>query len=212
MIRSLKSLGLALVAVLAMSAVVASAAQATPQYTGSAYPVNGTGTNAVGNETFTTPGGTVQCDSHFSGSLAEPSSTLTVTPKYTNCKAFSFLNATVDMMGCDYLFHAGASLGEGKYSHTVDVVCEEGEGPITITAGTCKADVSSQSGLGTVTTTNLGDGTVTVQPNVSEITLNVTEDGFGCPFPGKGHYKGTYHGDVVLKNSETGGTISVSGS
>jgi hypothetical protein len=210
MIRNLKVLGLALVAVLAMSAMVASAASAS-QYTGSAYPTTGTGANTAGNETFTTPGGTVQCDSHFEGKLAAASSELTVTPKYTGCVAFGFLNATVAFNGCDYLFKAGASLGGGAYNNSVDVVCPAGSGPVTITAGTCKVDVPAQTGLSNVKTTNLAAGTVTVQPNVTNITMNVTTDGFGCPFPGTGHYTGSYHGDVVLSRVG-GGSISVSGS
>jgi hypothetical protein len=208
MIRNLKVLGLALVAVLAMSAMVASAASAS-QYTGSAYPTTGTGSNTAGNETFTTPGGTVQCDSHFEGTLAAASSTLTVTPKYTNCVAFGFLNATVNMNGCDYLFHSGPAQGGGVYFHTVDIVCPAGKS-IVITAGTCVADVGGQTGLAKVKTTNLAGGTVTVQPEVAGITLNVTTDGFGCPFSGTGHFFGSYHGDVVLSRVG-GGSISVSG-
>ena len=64
MIRSLKSLGLAFIAVLAMSAVVSSASQAS-EYTCEKYECKATGSNTLGNETFTTPGGTVQCDSHY---------------------------------------------------------------------------------------------------------------------------------------------------
>jgi hypothetical protein len=208
MIRNLKTLGLALVAVLAMSVVVASAASAS-SYTGSAYPTTGTGSNTSGKETFTTPGGTVQCDSHFEGTLSAASSTLTVTPKYTNCVAFGFLNATVEFKGCDYLFHAGASQGGGVYKNSVDIVCPAGSGPVTIKAGTCVVDVPAQTGLSNVKTTNSGTS-VTVQPEVSNITMNVTTDGFGCPFPGTGHQIGSYHGDVVLSRVG-GGSISVSG-
>jgi hypothetical protein len=210
MSRNLKVLGLALVAVLAMSVMVASAASAS-QYTGSAYPTTGTGQNTAGKETFTTPGGTVQCDSHFVGTLAAASSELDVTPTYTNCVAFGFLNATVDFMGCYYRFRAGVSTGSGGYHHTIEIFCPPGTGPVTIKAGTCVVDVPAQTGLKNVKTTNLAGGTVTVEPNVTEITMNVTTDGFGCPFPGTGHTKGTYHGDVVLSRVG-GGSISVSGS
>jgi hypothetical protein len=192
--------------------MVASAASAS-QYTASSYPATGTGSNTAGKETFTTPGGTVQCDSHFVGTLAAASSTLTVTPTYTNCVAFGFLNATVDFMGCDYLFHAGAAQGGGVYNNSADIVCEAGEGPVTIKAGTCVVDVPAQTGLTNVKTTNQGDGTIKVQPDVTEkVTMNVTTDGFGCPFPGTGHYLGSYHGEVILKNTAGGAsTISVSG-
>jgi hypothetical protein len=210
MIRNLKVLGLALVAVLAMSIMVASAASAS-QYTGSAYPTTGTGQNTSGKETFTTPGGTVQCDSHFEGPLSAASSTLTVTAKYTNCIAFGFINATVHFNFCGYLFHAGAAKGGGVYDNSIDIVCPAGTGPVTIKAATCHVLIPAQTGLKNVKTTNLAGGTVTVQPEVSNITMNVIEDGFGCPFPGTGHYLGSYHGDVVLSRVG-GGSISVSGS
>jgi len=210
MIRNLKSLGLALVAVLAMSAMVASAAQAVPQYTGSAYPTTGTGSNTSGSETFTTEGGTVQCDSHFVGTLSAANSTLTVTPSYSNCTAFGFINADVHENGCTYVFHASSKLGTDHYSSTVDVVCPAGA-QMVITAATCEVAVPAQTGLSSVTTQNLAGGTVTVVPNVANITMNVLKDGFGCPFSGTGHKKGTYHGDVVLSRSG-GGSISVSGS
>jgi hypothetical protein len=205
---NLKTLGLTIVAVLAMSALAASAASAS-QYTASAYPATATGANTVGDETLTTTGGPVQCKSHFTGTLAAASSTLTVTPKYTECKAFGFLNATVAFNGCDYLFHAGAAKGGGVYDNSVDVVCPAGKA-VTIAAGTCEVDVPAQTGLKNVKTTNLASGTITVEPNVTPITMNVTKDGFGCPFHGTGHSTATYHGDVTLARVG-GGTILVSG-
>jgi hypothetical protein len=208
MIRNLKTLGLALVAVLAMSVVVASVASAA-SYTGSSYPTTGTGSNTAGKETLTTSGLTVQCDSHFEGTLSAASSTATVTPKYANCPAFGFLNATIAFNGCDYLFHAGGLAVPGVYNNSVDVVCPAGSGPVTIKAGTCVVDVPAQTGLSNVKTTNSGTS-VTVQPEVSNITMNVTTDGFGCPFPGTGHQIGSYHGDVLISRVG-GGSISVSG-
>jgi len=216
MIRNLKSLGLALVAVLAMSAVVASAAQAVPQFTASSYPVTATGSNTKGNETFTTEAGTVQCDSHFlvenTGGNHEgipgATSTVTATASYSNCTAFGFLNATVNMEGCDYVFHATEQVAAGVYRHHVDVVCPAGQS-IKITAATCKAEVKAQTGLTTVTTTNLETG-VTVQPNVG-VSITVTQDGFGCPFSGTGVKTGTYHGDLVVEG-QGGNHVFVSGS
>jgi hypothetical protein len=209
MIRNLKSLGLALVAVLAMSAVVASAAQAVPSFTASAYPATATGSNAKGGEAFTLDGSTVQCDSHFQGTLSAAGSTLTVTPKYSNCEAFGFLEATVNTEGCTYVFHATEQVAAGVYNHHVDVVCPAGKS-IKITAGTCKAEVTAQNNKTTVKTTNLAGGTVTVQPNVT-VSTHVTQDGFGCPLAGLGTRNAVYHGDVVVSRVG-GGTVSVSGS
>jgi hypothetical protein len=209
MLRNLKTLGLAFVVVLAMIAMAASAASAS-QYTASAYPATATGSNTAGNETFTTPGGTVQCDSHFQGTLAGASSSLKITPKYTNCTAFGFLNATVHFIGCWLISYVGVNHGGGVYTHIFDIGCEPGA-IIIITAGTCEVKIPAQTGLSSTQTTNLAGGTLTVQPNLKNITMNVTKDGFGCPFPSTGHTTGSYHGDVVLSRVG-GGSISASGS
>jgi len=218
MIRNFKALGLALVAVLAMSAVVASAAQAVPSFTASSYPAFATGSNTIGGETFTTPGGTVQCDSHYKvekyrtttteGLPSPGSSTVTVTPEYTDCVAFGFLGASVKMNSCDYEFHATSKIAEGHYNHHIFIRCTGA--PITIVAGTCEVTVGEQS-LSSVTTQNNVDGSVTVKPNVTGITMNVVKDGFGCPFAGTGHQTGSFHGEVKVSRVG-GGSISVSGS
>ena len=220
MIRTLKGLGLAFIAVLAMSALGSTAANASVEFTCSAYPCTATGSNTLGNEKFTTEAGTVECDSHFlvekynaiKEDIPEQATTVTVTANYdlSPCTAFGFLSATVDMMSCDYVFHATERVSAGVYKHHVDVVCTNAGDAITITASTCTADVPAQTGLTTVKTTNLANGTVTVQPEVNNITINVTKDGIGCPFSGTGHKIGSYHGDVTISRVG-GGTISVSG-
>jgi len=50
-----------------------------------------------------------------------------------------------------------------------------------------------------------------MQHNLSNITVKVTKDGFGCPFTGTGHKTGAYHGDAVLAHIGPG-SISTSGS
>jgi hypothetical protein len=231
MIRNLKVLGLAIGAVLALSAVMASAAMAVPSFTASSYPASITGSNTKGGEVFSTEGGKVECNSHFvSHSQGEASSTLSVTPTYTSCEAFGFLSATVNTEECKYVFHATEQVSSGVYRHHVDVDCPAGQS-IKITASTCKAEVKGvtkvthtegekevvtvapiNEGLTTVKTTNLAGGSVTVQPEVSNIAYTVTQDGFLCPFGGTGNKTdGTYTGDVVVSRVG-GGEVSVSGS
>jgi hypothetical protein len=213
MIRNLKVLGLAFVAMMAMGAVMASAAMAVPQFTASSYPAQITGSNTKGSEVFTTEAGKVECDSHFiSHSQAAASSTLTVTPTYTSCEAFGFLSATVTTEGCSYVFHATEKVSTGVYKHHVDVVCPAGKSiKISAAGGLCKAEIKGQTGLTTVKTTNLEGGTVTVQPEVTKVAYTVTTDGFGCPFSGTGNKTdGAYTGDVVVSRVG-GGTASVSG-
>jgi hypothetical protein len=187
MTRKLKTLGVALVAVFALTAVMASAASAA-NYTASSYGekgTTGTGISVKGNDVFTTEGGTVKCASHFEGTLTEASETLTVTPKYTECEAFGFLSATVNMNGCAYVFQAPSGSGDA-YSAAVKVECPA-EKVITITASTCEATVGAQSPSGsTAITNNTAAGDVSVKANVTGINYTVTKDGFLCPFNGTG--------------------------
>jgi hypothetical protein len=173
MIRKIKTLGVALVAVFALTAVMASAASAA-SFTSSTYPTTATATSAIGNDVFTTEGGTVECAGHFQGTLAAASSDLTVTATYTNCKAFGFVEATVT--GCKYTFTAVS-----KTSANVDVV-----NPCTIIASNCHVTVENQGPLSSVTLANVAEGDVTVKANVENIKYNVIKDGFLCPFAGTG--------------------------
>ena len=206
MIRNLKVLALAVGAVLALTAMMASAASAA-QYTASSYPATATGSNTKGSEVFTTEGGKVECDSHFvTHSLGEASSTITATATYTNCEAFGFLEATVDMEGCRYVFHVSGS--GPTYSNTVDVVCDAGKS-VKIVAGTCKAEIKGQTGLSNVATSNSGSS-ILVKPSVESVAYTVTQDGFFCPFGGTGNKTdGKYTGEVTISRVG-GGSVSVS--
>lgn len=210
MIRKFKTLGVALFAVLALTAVSASAASAA-SYTASAYPTTGTATSAVGNDTFKTEAGTVECAVHYQGTILEASETLTGSSTYTNCKAFGFLSATVNTNGCDG--QAKAPTGSGDtYTAGGNLVCPAGK-VIEITAGTCKVTIGGQSSVGTVTIVNqTASGDVTVQANLNSIAYTVTQDGFGCPFGGTGAKTGaTYVQDSpITVDSTNGASISVS--
>jgi hypothetical protein len=198
MIRNLKTLGVALCAVLALTAVAASAASAAGSYTASDYGVSGatgTATSPFGNDTFITAVGTVECAAHFEGTLTETSSSLTVKPTYTGCK-FAGFNATVNMGKCDYNFTTPTQeLNKEEppkpipdaWLVGVDVVCNEGS-VITISAGPCVMTVGPQGPLNSVTVTNnTVAGDVSVQSNISkQINYTVTVDNFGCPFAGTG--------------------------
>jgi hypothetical protein len=204
MIRNLKVLALAVGAVLALTAMMASAASAA-QYTASEYPANATGSNTKGSEVFTTEGGKVECDSHFETkeAIAEPTATITITAHYTNCEAFGFLSATVNMEGCHYHFTL-----QSNSSNTVDVICPAGQS-IKITASSCKVEIKGQTGLNSVPVSTSGSS-VLAKPNVSGIAYTVTQDGFLCPFSGTGNKTGaTYTGEVTLSRVG-GGSISVS--
>jgi hypothetical protein len=210
MIPRIKTLGL-VCALLAVQAIAASAAQAVPTFTSSAYPSTATGSSPLGGTFFSTEAGKVECKSHAAThAQAEASTTTTVTSTYTECKAFGFLSATVNNEGCGRVSHATEKVSEGVYRHHVDISCEAGKS-IKVTAGTCKMEVKSQNGLTTVKSTNLAGGTITVQLEVAGIAHTVTQDGFACPFNGVGNKaNATLSGDVVVSRVG-GGSISVSG-
>jgi hypothetical protein len=204
MTRKFKTLGVALFAVLALTAVMASAASAA-QYTASSYPTTGTGESGLGNDTFITEAGAVECKSHFEGTLASASEDLTVTAKYTNCRAFGFLEAVVSH--CKYTFTSPTGSGD-NYSASLHVV----NAPCTITAGTCEVSVPVQNNLSKVSiTNNTAAGDVSVQANVEGIAYEVKKDGFGCPFSGTGpktNAKYIQHNAITF-DSTNGASIDV---
>jgi hypothetical protein len=215
MIRKLESLGLALVAVLAMSVVVASAASAAPEFTGTG---TATGSQSAGGETFTTSGGTVQCDSHFAvekvggGALGGAAQEVTVVPSYSNCVAFGFIGADIHENGCHYVLLATERRGFGLYSHHVRLECPGTGGGIVITAATCEVKIPEEgnANLTRLTTINLANGTITTQWELTGWLANVLKDAFGCPFSGTGSTTAAYHGHLVIARVG-GGSISVSG-
>ncbi len=107
MTRILKSLGLAFGAVLAMSAVLASAAQAETGFlTAQQFPAIVTG-EQQGGATFDIgepPFRNVTCaSSKLDATLFGPTDPVTFTPTYANCASDpGFTPVTITMNGCDY--------------------------------------------------------------------------------------------------------------
>jgi hypothetical protein len=157
MIRNLKTLGLALVAVFALSAVAASAASAQQGKFTSDGPVTLTGTeNAAGPNAFTAFGLKVECPgSTYTGHKYNQtphvfipnnnSTTATITPHYkqvaangdANCRATpGNFPVTVHMNGCDYVIHLGVTTEPpNTYGVLYDIVCPPNQ-EITLTAWT----------------------------------------------------------------------------
>lgn len=199
MFRNLKALGLALVALGAISAIaVATASAHVPaRFTG---PVS---SELVGEETvtnvFAVTGVETSCQvvsyRGVSPAGSESAESLTITPSYSVCTAESIIgtiNVTVTGFGageCDYVVNANG---------TTNIVCAAGK-EVTIDAASCTIHIPAQNNLGTITyTTGLTSGIhdVTSHTNITNITTNHT-DGFGCPLPSGGEsatatYTGTW--------------------
>ena len=169
MTRNLKVFGLTLVAALALSAFVASAASATafsfksntdnPTLTGKQH-----GTNV---DVFTTDSGTVRCsEATYVGSQAGTSaSSVEVAPTYSGCKLLFFINVTIDPNGCKYRFNTVTKEG-ANFEGNTDIVCPAGKA-IEVTAPGCTITYPAQNGLTKVTFTNLGTG------HTQEVTVDV---------------------------------------
>ncbi len=187
MIRNFQFAVVALVA-LASSAFAASVASAD-EFKSESAPVTLTGKQGEPIDTFSTHAGNVKCTSAtYKGTQSSTSTTtIQVAPTYSGC-TFVGLNSTITTNGCEYLFHVPATAG--VTTGTVDIVCP-GTNEITVTAPTpalgkakCIVHVPPQTGLGTVTYSNIGSGTtreVKVAVSLSGIkysqTAGVAESG-----------------------------------
>jgi hypothetical protein len=189
--KRIKILGLALVAVFAISAVAAGSASAA-KFEAETYPVT---VKAEGNgQEFAVESGTINCKGKFEGVAKEASETLKVKPEYTECK-FAALGVTeVKMNGCEFKLHTNG---------VVDVECPTGH-EIVVHTVTCDVTVGTQPGLKLVTYKNLNTASWNTPPHPpwSEVvvTANVEkikyEESAGCIKPGK-HENGLYKGQVI---------------
>jgi hypothetical protein len=166
MIRNLKVLGLGIMAVLAMSAVAASAASADI-FTSESSPVRITSKESGSGLVWTFTAGTVKCKeaSYTASSVVMPTSTVTMTPSYPaktaggeqNCTGFGF-PAEINTNGCVYKSTIG-----GTTTGNMEILCPEGK-EITVTAVSagitkCVVHFGSQTFIGITTYSNTGFGT-----------------------------------------------------
>jgi hypothetical protein len=184
-------------AMFALTAVAASAAQAIEFHSEIENTTITASTETGSNSVFDAAGASISCASAtFTGTQATKTSpTVTVTPVYSNCTFLGVLNVPVKTNGCQYTFHANGETDVTGASCTA----------ITFEATGCKVEVKKQTGLKEVTYTNLGTGAtreVTVTPHVIGITY--TSSGL-CPKNGTfadGNYTS---GNAVTKGESSKG-------
>ena len=207
MIRNIKALGLALVAVFAMSVLAASAAQAegegTPDFWAAEYPatIKATTDPGAGKQVFTSKplGGKVRCnDPGGVGTLGGRSNELTAEEiSFTGeCKGLGIFPATVDSEGCHFTFTVETTVNATTSTGSVHLVCPgTSRGGITVTLfpfGTvpphettpvCTIHIPEGQTFGGITYHNIEtkDGTmhVTVEANVSE-EIEASYEGEQC--------------------------------
>jgi hypothetical protein len=206
MSRNIKVLGLALVAMLAMSAVVASAASATAfNFKSETVPTQLTGKQHAGNDVFTTDAGKVECTeaTYLGEQTVSPVNNVSVVPTYTGCTAFGFANTPIDVNGCSYKFTA-ITKEAGNFEGAVDIICPAGK-VIEVTAFGCTVTIGSQTGLKKVTYTNVGAGTT------REVTVDVNLTGIKYEEHNKGIFPTCANNTVATTNGTYVGAGLVTG-
>ncbi len=193
MIRNLKVLLLATVAVTALSALSASATQAAPKFTTGAkvgetteFKIlkDGTGKTAHQVLDIRKADGTgvlsLTCNEIAGTGTAigpEPTEITVPTPAFQGC-IFAGQEVSIPNTGCNFIFTASGLL------HIVNdsaLECAHGKKPIhfTNTVLNCKVEWGAQTVEG-VKYHNLADGTVTVE--MPELQLQYNATGVGCPY------------------------------
>jgi hypothetical protein len=217
MIRNLKVLGIAVVAVFAMSATMASMAQATPNWWFTTDAAAGKKTTLtaeqLGEDIFSTTAGVVKCNAHYTGSVVGPTqSSVTLHPVYSGCTAFGFA-ATVDTTGCSFIFDTSTT----KFLATTTVECEAGK-EITVVAKLagvtkCTVHIGAQDvGLVTLTNATKENGIKYIHADISlsAITYKHTAGtGAGACTSGSAS-NGSYTGTAAVTGfNEGGGETSI---
>jgi hypothetical protein len=238
MIRNLKVLGLALVAAFALSAVLASAATAQVGTFTSTGPVTliGTQTGEASANQISAFGGTVRCPNAKYTThkynvtphtfIPNDVSTTTVTPHFGVCSGQfgSTFPATVDMNGCDFVFHIeGTTPGVDTYTVKTTIECTPSTNHITITIFATAAKHTAnepfchltvtQNAAGYLGThvTDLTNGKVSNTGTINSITVDQKSPTGSLLCPEQTTNTGSLSLDVVNEGkNEAGGTTSVS--
>ncbi len=204
MIRSVKALGLSLLAALAVSAVAASAASANPPKFHSEFAgifLTGGQTGIVAN-TLTTDLGEMKCNVvKFSGTQAPmTTTTMTLQPHYEEC-AINGEKAVVTLNGCKYTFHLEEQTEpiEGR----MGIECPVGQ-EIEIDTPECTITIPSQAPLKEITFTNEGEGkTRAVVADLNVGGIHYVEHGAGCASQKQTTENGTYTGVITVKGEDS---------
>ncbi len=198
--RNLKALGLSLVAVFAMSAMVAQAASADPLFKSDEAHTIIKGSQE-GTHEFVAGEGKVTCTTaNFAGTSEEKAqNSLTIIPEYKGCTAFGFATTDVKFAenGCEYVFTS--TTGEGEDVH---LLCS-GEKNVELTPtvfgfSVCTVDVLPGT-FESVTYDNVENGDVTVTAEAAGISYEEVSGDCGI---GSGE-NGTYTGNATMAGTDT---------
>jgi hypothetical protein len=199
MIRNRKTLGLVLAAVLAIGGLSASNASAASFHSEVEHTIIDGEQSPGTNDLMRFNAGTWTCNSiTYTGTTTTATNTsLTVTPTWKECTAFGFVNITIDVNGCTYVFNAGGSF---------QISCPGN--PITVTAFNCHIKIGSQTFPSGITYDNAGTGTgrdMSFTINFSGLTY--TQESKSFPGCSNGTFNnGTYEGNATVTGTDTAGS------
>jgi hypothetical protein len=203
MTRSVKALGLGLLAALAVSATATPTASAFPTFHSEFAGIFLTGAQtAAGPNVLTTDLGEMKCNVvKFNGSQAAmTTTTMTLKPKYEECKV-GMSNATVTANGCAYTFHLEEQAE--PIEARMGIECPFAGGKIEIHVGECTITLPAQGPRKEVTFTNEGAGTTrAVIADLNLSGLHYVEHGTGCASQYQTTENGTYTGQITVKGED----------
>jgi hypothetical protein len=198
MISKIKALGLAFVAVTAMSAVVASTGQASSLDFGvSPAILTGESENEhvfTINRTDGSKANAICGAATFEGTTTGLNVTEeVVTATYSTCKLLGMV-ATVQMQGCRFLI---TNAGQPAHTGLMDIAgCTAGKS-ITIKSAFCTVEIPPQTGISHVVASNIGGNNVTLEGTLTGLTI--TQIGTLCPDGNNHHSKnGSASGNLIM--------------
>jgi hypothetical protein len=199
---NLKSLGLILAAVFAISAASASAASAVPIFHSEIEDTILTGSQGteVAN-VLTTDKGELKCKVvKFNGTWGvTTNTTLTLKPTYEECK-MGGVTTYVTVNECAYVFHLG--LNTETFESKMDLECPDGK-QLVVEAGFCTITIPPQAGLQQVTFTNEGEGTTrSIVADVNVGGIDYKEHGAECGSEEVTTNNGKYTGQITVKGEK----------
>jgi hypothetical protein len=157
-----------------------------PRFEAASYPASLTAAQRGSNPlSISMEAGSLTCNSITgAGTLGSTASKATLTPSFSECSAFGN-TAAVKTNGCTLKVQAGDS---GTWSAKLDVACPEGQA-IEVNAASCAVSIPAQTGRTVARTsrdTSTEPNSIDVDFDISNLTYQVTNDGFLCKFNGTG--------------------------
>jgi hypothetical protein len=183
--------GLAIVLTMLLGAGSASAAQ----FRAPSYPVSLSGEAlAIPAMEMTTATGISKCATMtLSGTATGASSSISVTPSYSGCKAFG-VKASLNMNSCSYVLNSTNEVS--PFTGTADISCSKAGDAIEISPEgmNCKVKLPAQKGLAGAEFVN---GSSFTKVFLGLAGLKYSEEGSGCAAAGE-HTTSSYHSDFLV--------------